>query len=167
MNGFFLILAHLLGDYVLQNDWMAKFKITKHPGKRPGTAYNKDGAPIFDVEDLATKLWDYDRDLHDWRLGHFACTVHCLLYTLATAACAFWWMPWWGYVIVFGVHWPIDRFGLAGRWMRNVSRQRAFASNFSSPNLPWGVIIIDQCFHLLTFGVVAMLAGQVNFSGAP
>lgn len=169
MNGFFLLLAHMLGDFVLQSDWMAKHKINKHPGKRPGVAIAKDGSPILDTnDDLAARLYAYESDLHDWWWrGNVACTVHCLLYTLATAICSWWWMPWWGYAIVFGVHWPIDRFGLAGRWMRNVSGQNEFASNFSKPNLPYGVIIVDNTFHLLTFGIVAVLAGQVNFSGAP
>ncbi len=163
MNGFFMLLGHMLGDYVVQNDWMARWKVAKHPGDRPGRLRNADGAPIFEsAEDLATKLYEYDRDLHDWRLGHFACTVHCLCYTLAVWACTCWWMPWWGLVICFAAHWPVDRFRLAGWWMRKVSRQKTFADAFSPPNLPWGVIAVDNVFHLLTLGLIAAAAGQVK-----
>lgn len=156
MNGFFLLLGHLLGDYILQNDWQAKYKTMKRPGKRPGVTYDIDGSPILDTNwDLAARLKVHDAEMLDWWTGHLACTVHCLLYTLSVAACSFWWMPWWGYLIVFGAHWPIDRFRLAGVWMRNVSGQSAFAGAFSPPNLPWGVIIVDQCFHLATLGAIA------------
>ena len=137
MTGFFLLLGHLLGDYVFQNDWMASNKTKPlcwgeryEAGKRT-TAYR---------EEL---------------LGHLTCTVHCLLYTLVVWACSFWWMPWWGLVACFLIHWPVDRFRLAGWWMKNVSGQTAFATG---PLSPWSIILVDNVFHLLTLAVIFLLA---------
>ena len=118
MDGFFLLLGHLLGDYVLQNDWQAANK---------------------------------------WR-SSAACTVHCLLYTLAVWACSFWWLPWWGPVVCFLAHWPIDRFRLAGRWMALVGQER-FATG---PLAPWSIIVVDNVGHLLTLGLIAGMAGRVG-----
>lgn len=131
MDGFFLLLGHMVGDYVVQNDWMAANK----------TAWR-----------------DPAKDGPTWRqkvtnTGHLACTAHCLCYTLAVWACSFWWMPWWGLVACFVVHWPVDRFRLAGRWMRNVAGQTAFASG---PLAPWSVIVVDNTFHMITLGLIAL-----------
>jgi len=148
MDGFFLLAGHLVGDYVVQNDWQAANKTNPHPGPKPRYARWK-------AED-----WDgYESRQKAWLTGHLACTVHCLLYTLAVWACSFWWMPWWGLAVCFVAHWFIDRFRLAGRWMRNVSGQKQFAANFSPPNLPWGVIVVDNTFHLLTLGLIHSLSG--------
>lgn len=69
------ILGHFVGDYLLQNDWMATNKW------KPG-----------------------------W-LGHKACTVHVLLYTLAVALFTSW-NPL--FLLVIAVpHWIIDRWSLA------------------------------------------------------
>ena|ERR1700687_3631720 len=121
MDGFALLLGHLVGDYILQNDWMAK---------------NKTGPGC---------------------LGHTACTYHCLFYTVAVALLTTTWMPWWGLLACFAVHWPIDRFRLAGWWMRNVSGQRDFATG---PLSPWSIIVVDNTFHLLTLWVIAVIAGR-------
>lgn len=160
MEGFMLLLGHLIGDYVVQNDWQAANKTNAMPdGSRPCTHWN-DGIGAGGV----TPGTPEDRDAWDavwwkWMTGHLACTVHCLLYTLAVWACSFWWMPWWGTVACFIVHWPTDRFRLAGRWMRNVSGQKAFATG---PLSPWSVIVVDNTWHLLTLGVIAALAGRIH-----
>jgi len=121
MESFGLLTGHLIGDYIVQNDWMAANK----------------GMPQ--------------------KVGHLACTVHCLCYTLAVWACSFWWVPWWGLAICFAVHWPIDRWRLAGWWMRNVSGQAGFANG---PLAPWSIIIVDNVFHLATLFAI----GLVNFA---
>lgn len=122
MLGLELLLGHLVGDYVVQNDWMAG---------RKGEA---------------------------GRVGHLACTVHCIAYTLACWAFTFAWMPAWGLAVVFLAHWPIDRFRLAGWWMRNVSGQSFFASP-DNRTFPWSIIVVDNIFHLLTLYAVAVVAG--------
>lgn len=144
MTGFWLLMGHLIGDYIVQNDWMARCKVAWPPtGPRPANHLK------------ASDSWD--EQVATARHGHSACTVHCLLYTLAIWACSFWWMPWWGLVACFVAHWPIDRFRLAGRWMRNVSGQSVFASG---PLSPWSVIVVDNIAHLVTLGVIASVSGQ-------
>lgn len=142
MEWFGLLLAHLLGDYILQNDWMAKNKVNPHPGESDHI--------IFPSDEWFG--W-WSRDI-EWREGHLACTVHCFLYTLAVYLLSFWWLPWWAYVIVFVTHWPIDRFRLARWWMVNVSKQREFATG---PLAPWSIIIVDNIFHLLTLYVIGVV----------
>lgn len=151
MDGFFLLVGHLVGDYVVQNDWQAANK-TNPPIGFAHTCTSGDGS---DPENCETFRKDFKRRA---MTGHLACTVHCLLYTLAVWACSFWWMPWWGAVACFAVHWPLDRFRLAGRWMRNVSGQKAFATG---PLSPWSIIVVDNTFHLATLGVIAAIAGRV------
>lgn len=162
-EGFGLIVAHMCGDYLAQNDWMARNKTNPHPGPRPRWS---EGAPDpMNREAYHEFLLVRSKAAHDedwggwddrrakWRTGHLACTVHCLLYTLSVWAFSFWWMPWWGLAVCFLTHWPIDRFRLAGWWMRNVSGQAAFASG---PLSPWSIIVVDQVFHLLTLFLIGV-----------
>ena len=139
MESMGLIVGHMIGDYVLQNDWMAANKTNPRPA-------------FADWDDYQANAVEARRR---WVIGHAACTVHCLLYTLAVWACSFWWMPWWGLAVCFACHWPLDRFRLAGRWMRNVSGQAAFAGGILSP---WSVIVVDNTAHLLTLFVIGLLA---------
>lgn len=129
MIGFELLLAHLVGDYIVQNDWMAKNKVN------PGVFH-----PFYALPGEFT--------------GHLACTVHCLFYTLSVWAFAWYWMPWWGLLLCFAVHWPIDRFRLARKWMENVSGQRDFANGVFSP---WSIIVVDNIFHLLTLYAIYLI----------
>ena len=140
MESLGLLMGHLLGDYVLQNDWMAANKTNPNPGPEPSDPY---------------EVIEWRARWEGWLDGHAACTVHCLFYTLAVWACSFWWMPWWGLAVCFACHWPLDRFRLAGRWMRNVSGQAAFAGGVLSP---WSVIVVDNTAHLLTLFVIGLLA---------
>lgn len=155
MEGFYLLCAHLVGDYLLQDDWLAGNKTNPWPGKRPGTDKLPDGSPVVPT-DLAERLRLWDYGVKRWWVGNLACTVHCLLYTAAVAAFSFWWMPWWGYVVCFVAHWVIDRFRLAKVWMVHVARQESFAGG---PLAPWSVIVIDNTFHLLTLAAIALPAG--------
>ena len=138
MESLGLLVGHLVGDYILQNDWMASNKT--NPLCR-NVAY-----------DHSSKTTPFRAEM----MGHLACTVHCLLYTLAVWACSFWWMPWWGLLVCFVTHWPIDRFRLARFWMMRVSGQQAFATG---PLSPWSIIIVDNVAHILTLFVI----GCVHF----
>lgn len=120
MDGLWLLVGHLIGDYIVQNDLMASNKSS------PGI------------------------------LGFLCCTTHCLLYSAAVLACSFWWMPWWGAIICFAVHWPIDRYRLAAWWMRNVSGQAFFASP-QHLMFPWSIVVVDNTFHILTLVVLASM----------
>jgi len=138
MDGFGLLLGHLVGDYILQNDYLAKNKVNPYPvGPEPQLGQD-------DFARRAEKWW-YDEALCE--LGHIACSIHCLLYTLAVWACSWTWMPWWGLLACFAIHWPVDRFRLARFWMENVSGQHEFANGVFSP---WSIIVVDNIFHLLT-----------------
>lgn len=155
MDGFLLLLGHLVGDYVVQNDWQAANKTNQHPeGDRPCS-------PVFvEMGGWTTPGTPEERDAWDatrrkWWTGHLACTVHCLLYTASVWACSFWWMPWWGLLACFVLHWPVDRFRLARLWMEKVAGQKAFATG---PLAPWSVIVVDNVFHLAVLGGIAVLA---------
>src|SRR4051812_18766989 len=103
MDGFAMLVGHLLGDYILQNDWMASNKANQHPGPKPRWEF----APPEDGDNLDTAIIARARAFDDdilpwlerrqaWWVGNLACTVHCLMYTMAVWSCSFWWMPWWG-----------------------------------------------------------------------
>jgi hypothetical protein len=156
MIGLELLLGHLVGDYIVQNDWMAANKVNTWHGEPPDWKRLPDGSVIFgNCQETFQELnaWKYAR--RQWYLGHLACTVHCLLYTLAVAAFTFWWMPWWGYLACFLIHWPIDRFRLAKLWMTKVSLQEKFATG---PLSPWSIILVDNIWHLLTLYGIARFA---------
>lgn len=114
MEGLGLLVGHLLGDYILQDDWMARHKTSVS----------------------------------------FICFLHCLLYTWAVWACSFWWMPLWGLAVCLAVHFPIDRWCLAKKWMDNVSGQSAFASG---PLAPWSIVVVDNTFHVLTLFIIGLV----------
>lgn len=114
MDGFGLLVGHLVGDYIAQDDWMAREKTS------------------------------------EGFISHIACTVHCLLYTLSVWTFTLFQLPWWACLICFLVHWPIDRFRLARKWM-NISGQKAFASGELAP---WSIIIVDNTIHLVTLWIL-------------
>lgn len=151
MIGFGLLIGHLIGDYIVQNDWCAANKTNPYPGPRPGhldgsTNVYVEGEPIAEAE------WWFG--YAKWKTGNWACLIHCILYTLSIWACSFWWMPIWGLVVCFLLHYPIDRWRLAKWWMINISGQKAFATGILSP---WSIIIVDNIFHLLTLFVISVL----------
>lgn len=108
ITGFIL---HFVGDYLLQNDWMAQQK---------------------------TKDW-------------FACTVHCVLYTLPFTF-ILWKSPW--ICLIFITHYFIDRYRLAQYWIRFVN-WKWDGNNFGySDEKPqwmsvWLLIIVDNTFHII------------------
>lgn len=162
MTGFFALLGHLLGDYILQNDWQAKHKATPFPKAPPKIVMDliREQSWVGPSRSRQADLDAWLDECRKWWIGHLACTIHCALYTLCTWACTFWWMPWWGLVVCFATHWIIDRFALAGRWMRNISGQRFFASP-EHKMFPWSVVMVDNIFHLATLGLIAAMAGVV------
>lgn len=134
---FGLLCGHMVGDYVLQNGWMAKNKAN---GLLFFTAYDPDSdSTIF----------------HQEMIGHLACTVHCFLYTLAVWTFSWQWMPWWGPLVCFLAHWPVDRFRLAYRWMVSTSWHKDFATG---PLAPWSIIVVDNTIHLVALYLIAILA---------
>ena len=166
MEGFGLLIGHLVGDYILQNDWQAKNKTNPHPGKCPiSKGFDLQFPCAGDDPELQAAI-QYDETMRRWRdanknwwIGNLACFIHCLCYTLAVWAFSFWWMPWWGLLVCFVVHFPVDRWCLASVWMKNVSGQKAFATG---PLSPWSIIVVDNIWHLLTLYGIAVVAGWLS-----
>lgn len=158
LEGFGLLCGHLLGDYLLQNDWMAANKTNPLAGFAPKGFWVYKGSLNYRVteewlHEKVDSFKDYDAKVHKESIGHVACTIHCLIYTLSVYLCSYHWMPWWGLLVCFLAHWPIDRFRLAKIWMNYVG-QKAFASG---PLSPWSIIVVDNTFHLLTLYVIAFI----------
>ena len=113
MEGIGILVGHLIGDYVLQNDSMA------------------------------------DAKRHSTRV----CLTHCVFYTVCMSACNFWWLPWWGAVLCFALHFPVDRYPVVRFWMR-ANGQSKFARDMG----PWSVVVVDNAYHLSCMLVIAVLA---------
>ncbi len=167
MNGFALLLGHLVGDYIFQTDWMATNKTLRgswktwksnwidgdvtHVQSPDSNEKHPPGSPAYDDEKEAERA-------ECWRvewMGHFACTIHCLFYTLAIGMFAFRWMPLWGYWVCFLTHWPIDRWRLARVFMKYTWHEK-FATG---PLSPWSIIITDNILHLAVLFSIALFAG--------
>lgn len=146
----------MVGDYLLQNDWMSKHKVVPFPDEVKGRCEIGDSGKVF-IPDNVKDCGEWDKQFYAWMLGHLACTVHCTLYTLAVfLLCApLMIFPDWFYLACFVTHWPVDRFRLAKLWMNNISGQKVFADKMA----PWSVIVVDNTYHLLTLYVLALLAG--------
>lgn len=151
MNWFGLLMAHLVGDYIVQNDWMATWKaapagkLTEDEEKEIAAHHGDQRMHILSVLE----------SMSYWR-PMAACVAHCTAYTLAVWAFTWWWMPWWGLAACWLLHYPLDRFGLAKLWMVHVSGQEKFATGMLSP---WSIVVVDNTFHLLALYGIAALAG--------
>jgi len=163
MIGLALILGHLIGDYVLQDDWQAHYKKAPHPGPRPPDDASCWGAGV-NACDYAKKLRAWETAFDAYQIAWLACTAHCLLYTFSVWAvllplsyagfCPH--FPWWFFAGVFALHWPVDRYRLAARFMRSrLGRQEQFASP-DGPFFPWSVVMVDNVFHLWVLYVLAL-----------
>lgn len=148
MDGFYLLIGHLIGDYIVQNDWMASRKsgvpVSAEQEARIATTH---GDPRFQVISQVA--------FENSCAAHLTCFAHCICYTLAVWACCFWWInPLW-MLVVFGTHFPIDRWRLARWWMINASGQEQFATGLLSP---WSIIIVDNVFHLIVLAAISLIA---------
>lgn len=159
MHGFDLLLGHLIGDYILQNDWMASNKSNPWPGLRPCWSVDVDPSDRVAfreaIEERNKSQKEWPQKSAAWRIGNVACFVHCVFYTLAIALTCWAWLPLWGYAVVFALHYPVDRWRLARIWMERVSGQKAFANG---PLSPWSIIIVDNIAHLGVLYAVAKVA---------
>lgn len=144
----------MIGDYILQNDWMASNKTNPWPGPEPGSSVLHGDCYVYMPAAHEIER-DYAIRFRAWMIGNIACTAHCILYTMSVWACSFWWMPWWGLLVCFVAHWPVDRFRLAGWWMKNISGQKGFATGVMSP---WSIVVVDNVYHIATLFVIGMIA---------
>jgi len=115
---FELLLGHLVGDYLLQNRWMAlnKSKNTK--------------------------------------IGWLAALVHCVLYTLAVCLIMWNW-HWYWVLIVFASHFPIDKFGLAEKYMHYVKGTglKDYVLKHNNLKIPNGYDMLDGGFTAFIYAV--------------
>lgn len=163
MEGFALILAHLIGDYILQDDAQAQHKMLQHPGPFvPPEPESDDSYPSASGGPSGRYEWRYGKAESEWaekvkkyQWAGYYCTLHCSLYTMAFFACCFWFLPWWAYPVIFLTHWPVDRYRLAYKFMMLYGRQKEFATGMFSP---WSVIVVDNTFHLIVAYLVGFFA---------
>lgn len=161
--GFGLLVGHLVGDFLFQNDLLAKNKSNPHPGREPhpGRIWLRatrdergyllgEEPPIGELQQQRAWWVACSR----YRFGHLVCAIHCLLYTLAVWLFSCWWMPWWGLVICFLAHFPVDRWRLA-RVLMHYNYQEEFATG---PLAPWSAIVVDQAIHLVVLFLIALAA---------
>lgn len=98
MEGFALLIGHLAGDYLFQDDWQAGNKTNPHPGPAP-VETPMTGSVAIDTGNMFADIKAHDEwcaRWNTWQVGNIACAVHCSLYTFAVWLCSCWWMPWWG-----------------------------------------------------------------------
>lgn len=135
---FVLLLAgHLIGDWVVQTDWMAASKAWV-PGEWSGLGLGSS-------------------ERYAWLHSVRANQAHMATYHLTMAAFV---LPTWhtrAALVAFAVSWAthgfIDR-RWPVRWLLRHTGSPAFAS------LPWGVISADQALHLSILALIAAVAGS-------
>ena len=146
MESLGFLIGHLVGDYILQNDWMAKNK-----SNPIATPFAQD---IFSTLKYSPiELEQRSKGKADEYRGHVACTIHCLLYTLAIFLFSYISLHWTAYLIIFLTHWFIDRFRLAKILMVNLLGQKEFATGLLSP---WSIIVVDNTLHLMVLYSVGL-----------
>ena len=145
MQGLGLLVGHLLGDVIFQGDWLARYKSVPYHGGKP-EAFLRTENGLVDNPAIADDWLKWQERRRDWWIGHLACTLHCAIYTvmifltmLASRP-----LPWWAALVIFGTHWPIDRFRLARHLMWHMGMEKFATGQFSC----WSVILVDQTLHL-------------------
>ena len=164
MESFGLLMGHLLGDFIFQNDWVARWKSAK-PGEMTDAelaSMNSSETNALSVntvpgvrgfrQNVESMKFDFE-----WR-PFVACFYHCILYTFSVYLCCFWFLSWWAYPIVFIAHFPVDRWRLARKFM-SWNKLEVFATGIFSP---WSIIVVDNIIHLFVLYVVGILSRRYN-----
>lgn len=133
LNGTTLLLAiigHLVGDYLLQNDWQALNK-------------KKVGNPNFKL------CSEFCIDCICVRVFSLHCAAHCLLWSLAVCVLAGWFSPL-VFSLLFVTHYAQDRTDIVSWWMDLIG-QKQFRTGVCAP---WSVIVVDNVWHIVTLFLV-------------
>jgi hypothetical protein len=85
----------------------------------------------------------FNKKERTWR-GELACNVHCLIVTLTLLLFTGWW-DWQHFVLVYGSHYLLDRFGLV-YWYVDLINTRKPQS--------WLYIVHDNILHLTTYYLI-------------
>lgn len=134
-NNIALLIGHIVGDYLFQNDFMAKNKGL--PGIR-GHLICILHCSIYATIVAAAVL------LGGWR--HISRFDDDGPHGLVTSYCMAW-------VVAWLTHFPIDRFGLSKKWME------FFGQTLEGPFMPCVYIGVDNGAHLLLMWVLFSVLG--------
>lgn len=131
MTDLFLLLlcGHLVGDWIVQTDWMAR---------------EKAWPPQYQGE----RRWQ-------WWQSVKANQAHCATYHLTMAAFVLPVWRTWGTVLAFAVSWASHGF-IDRRWPVRALMRATGSAGFSEQL--WGVIATDQALHLTILALIAVVA---------
>lgn len=142
------IIGHLVGDYLLQNDWMALGK------KRTSFPDSPD--------DWNRPVWELFKFFNRW--FSLPCFVHSMIWTLTVMGFAGWlgftdagyesekyWFYGLAFTVLFVTHYIQDRTHIIRFWMTSINRQPKFVE---PPMSPWSLIVVDNVWHILTIWFV-------------
>lgn len=98
---------------------------------------------------------------NDWQATHktsssLVCAIHCLLYGLAVWLLNFWWLPLWCVAAAAVLHFPVDRWRMARKWMAVVGQEQFATGPFS----PWSIIVVDNVIHVIVLAVLGLSAAS-------
>ena len=185
MEGFALLLGHLVGDYIVQNDWMAANKTNPHPGPHPNQGSSGLGGMLLyilgakayreSVADLSRAFVKCGASLpvpeSEWEAGvrrAEAWEADSRRYLIGHAVCTVHCLCYTLAVWLFTFHW-MPWWGLfvcfAVHWPVDRFRlakywmermgQYSFATG---PLSPWSIIVVDNIFHLSTLYGIWLLS---------
>lgn len=123
-----LVVAHLVGDYLFQEDGMAGNKV-----KKPG---DEDSGPV----------WCFMHAL-------LYTMAHWVVISAATQTIEL--MPWWFYAVVGGTHFLIDRYNLSRIWMLAFN-QKGFMTGACAPWSK--IVVDNSIHMVINFSMFAVWA---------
>lgn len=123
------IIGHLVGDYLLQNDWMALNK-------------KKRSWPCL----VHCLIWTLSVMYFAGWLGAADCGYASERYWFSLPA----------FTVLIVTHFIQDRTQIVKFWMININRQQKFTE---PPMTPWSLIVVDNVWHIVTIWFVWQLMG--------
>jgi len=155
-----LLVAHFVGDYLLQNDYLANGKTRR---KRTFIELPKESDCYLDHPiDPESKLrghW-YEPTASEQAKAALICLVHCAIYTAACGALTLGKLSPWMLLLCFVTHFLIDHFRLAVPYM-DLAGQKGFKQGLG----PWSIFIVDNSWHLLTSWAMVLIQAQLGLKG--
>lgn len=118
------IIGHLVGDYLLQNDWMA---VNKKKRTLPCAVH----CLLWTLAVMGFAGWYGFED--------------------AGYATEKYWFSVWAFVVLFATHFAQDRTQIILYWMTKINRQPKFAE---PPMSPWSIIVVDNVWHIVAVWLV-------------
>lgn len=113
------IIGHLVGDYLLQNDWMAL-------GKKKSSDICAVHCLIWTLSVMFFANWFGFED--------------------AGYAGERYWFKGWVFLFLFVTHFIQDRTQIVRFWMTRINRQPKFVE---PPMAPWSLIVVDNVWHIV------------------